>query len=61
MSTFDSSTGTEEASGTCLSTMPEYVDVEYQQSLKMGETTLSDLVRVLLLAKHGAESGWTLM
>jgi len=41
--------------------MPEYVDVEYQQSLKMGETTLSDLVRVLLLAKHGAESGWTLM
>jgi len=44
---------TEEASGTCLATMPEYADAEYQQSWNMPQATLSDLVRVLLLAKYG--------
>jgi len=44
---------TEEASGTCLAAMPEYADAEYQQSWNMPQATLSDLVRVLLLAKYG--------
>ncbi|GAO51596.1 hypothetical protein G7K_5695-t1 [Saitoella complicata NRRL Y-17804] len=43
----------EEGKGFCVETMPEYYDEEYQRSLKMKQSTLSDIVRNLLLAKYG--------
>lgn len=42
---------TEESKGTCLTEMREWTDDEYRKSVGMKMVTLSDLVRVLILAK----------
>lgn len=42
-----------EAAGYCVESMPEYMDKEYQTALEMPKNTMSDIVRVLLLAKYG--------
>jgi len=42
-----------EAPGTCLASMPEYTDQEYQNQMGMPQSTRSDLVRILLLARYG--------
>ncbi|GAA5827997.1 hypothetical protein JCM11251_005683 [Rhodosporidiobolus azoricus] len=43
----------EEAAGSCLMSMREWVDPEYAASLEMPIQTKSDLVRLLLLSKYG--------
>ncbi|GAA5914021.1 hypothetical protein JCM5296_001543 [Sporobolomyces johnsonii] len=41
------------AEGTCLTSMREWADKEYQQEINLPVSTRSDLIRLVLLAKYG--------
>jgi hypothetical protein len=42
-----------EAAGYCVESMPEWNDLAYQQELEMQQSTLSDIIRYVLLARYG--------